>query len=221
MADKPTSSVNVRRIITNEECQAMIQKSLRTPMVRFLRQQLEKAGCPIGDNFFRAVYCHQKMQGAYISGEGVTVCTNYIRIQDEVNQVVTHELIHAYDDCRAANLEWTSCAHHACSEVPIIQFVLNGIKCDVFLFLILPQSIFLDVHVKQIRAAHLSGDCHYKRELLRGFTKFGGQGKECIRRRVMQSLATNPDCAGTAAKDTIEAVWDKCYNDKQPFDREP
>ncbi|CAL0299145.1 unnamed protein product [Lupinus luteus] len=188
MSNKPASSVNVRRIITDEECQAMIQKSLRTPMVRFLRQQLEKAGCPIGDNFFRAVYCHQKMQGAYISGEGVTVCTNYIRIQDEVNQVVTHELIHAYDDCRASNLEWTSCAHHACSE---------------------------------IRAAHLSGDCHYKRELLRGFTKFGGQGKECIRRRVMQSLATNPDCAGTAAKDTIEAVWEKCYNDKQPFDREP
>jgi hypothetical protein len=28
--------------------------------------------------------------------------------------------------------------------------------------------------VKQIRAGHLSGDCHYKRELLRGFMKIRG-----------------------------------------------
>lgn len=30
------------------------------------------------------------------------------------------------------------------------------------------------IYVKQIRAGHLSGDCHYKRELLRGFTKIRG-----------------------------------------------
>lgn len=45
------------------------------------------------------------------------VCSNQVNIQDEVNQVVIHELIHAYDDCRAANLDWANCAHHACSEV--------------------------------------------------------------------------------------------------------
>jgi inner membrane protease ATP23 len=38
-------------------------------------------------------------------------------MQDEVNQVIIHELIHAFDDCRSANLDWTDCAHHACSEV--------------------------------------------------------------------------------------------------------
>ena len=51
----------------------------------------------------------------------ITVCSNYLTIQDEVNQVVIHELIHAYDECRAKNLDWTNCAHHACSEV--ITFV--------------------------------------------------------------------------------------------------
>lgn len=45
------------------------------------------------------------------------VCSNHMNIQDEVNQVVIHELIHAYDDCRAGNLDWANCAHHACSEV--------------------------------------------------------------------------------------------------------
>lgn len=48
------------------------------------------------------------------------VCSNHMNLQDDVNQVVIHELIHAYDDCRAANLDWANCAHHACSEVVVI-----------------------------------------------------------------------------------------------------
>jgi inner membrane protease ATP23 len=118
----------------------------------------------------------------------ITVCSNYLTIQDEVNQVVIHELIHAYDECRAKNLDWTNCAHHACSE---------------------------------IRAGHLSGDCHFKRELLRGFIKLRGHEQECIKRRVLKSLRGNPYCSEVAAKDAMEAVWDTCYNDTKPFDRAP
>jgi len=36
--------------------------------------------------------------------------------QDQITQVLIHELIHAYDDCVAKNLDWKNCAHHACSE---------------------------------------------------------------------------------------------------------
>ncbi|TKY46473.1 Mitochondrial inner membrane protease ATP23 [Spatholobus suberectus] len=173
---------------TEEECQAMIHKSFRTPMVRFLRERLEKAGCAVGDNFFKAVTCNDEIAGAYVRGEGVKVCSNYIRIQDDVNLVVIRELIHAFDDCRAANLDFHDCTHHACAE---------------------------------IRAGHLSGDCHYKRELLRGFMKLRGHEQECVRRKVMKSLSANPNCFGLAAKDSMEAVWDVCYNDTQPFDRAP
>ncbi|KAL7604938.1 mitochondrial inner membrane protease ATP23 [Lactuca sativa] len=174
--------------MTVEECETMIQRSLRTPSVKFLREHLEKSGCNIASNFIKAVNCDQKMSGGYVRGEGIVVCSNYMNIQDEVNQVVIHELIHAYDDCRAANLDWTNCAHHACSE---------------------------------IRAGHLSGDCHYKRELLRGFVKIRGHEQECVRRRVMKSLANNPYCSEAAAKDAMEAVWETCYNDTKPFDRAP
>ena len=68
----------------------------------------------------------------------VRVCSNYLKIQDEVNQVVIHELIHAFDDCRAANLDWTNCAHQACSEVTVLQYVLTNIKLNGFLYLISP-----------------------------------------------------------------------------------
>ncbi|KVH92826.1 mitochondrial inner membrane protease atp23 [Cynara cardunculus var. scolymus] len=174
--------------MTVAECENMIQRSLRTPMVKFLKEHLEKGGCNIASNFIKAINCDQRMSGGYVRGEGIVVCSNYMNIQDEVNQVVIHELIHAYDDCRAANLDWTNCAHHACSE---------------------------------IRAGHLSGDCHYKRELLRGFVKLRGHEQDCVRRRVMKSLANNPYCSEAAAKDAMEAVWDTCYNDTKPFDRAP
>ncbi|CAN6464344.1 unnamed protein product [Victoria cruziana] len=173
---------------TVEECQDMIRRSLRSPTVKFLREHLEKSGCHVGDGFIKAVECDKKISGGYVRGEGILVCSNHLNLQDEVDQVVIHELIHAYDDCRAANLDWTNCAHHACSE---------------------------------IRAGHLSGDCHYKREFLRGYMKIRGHEPECVRRRVLKSVLANPYCSESAAKDAMDAVWDVCYNDTKPFDRAP
>ncbi|KAF9595480.1 hypothetical protein IFM89_000398 [Coptis chinensis] len=186
MAEEATSGTN--RGKTVEQCQEMIQRSFRIPMVKFLREHLYKSGCYVGNNFIKAVNCEKEVAGGYVPGKGIIVCSNHVNIQDEVNQVVIHELIHAYDDCRATNLDWTNCAHHACSE---------------------------------IRAGHLSGDCHYKRELLRGFMKLRGQEQECVRRRVLESLKGNPNCSEAAAKDAMDAVWDVCYNDTKPFDRAP
>lgn len=53
----------------------------------------------------------------------IIVCSNHMNIQDEVNQVVIHELIHAYDQCRSANLDWSNCVHHACAEVCVLVIV--------------------------------------------------------------------------------------------------
>lgn len=173
---------------TVEECEHMIQKSLKTPMVRFLREKLGKAGCHVGDDFFHAVNC-KGAKGFYLPGNGVNVCSNQMKFQDDVNQVVIHELIHAYDDCRAADMARHDCAHQACTE---------------------------------IRAGHLSGDCHFKRELLRtGVHKLRGHGSDCVKRRAIQSVMANPLCSEIAAKDAVDAVWDICYNDTTPFDRAP
>lgn len=42
------------------------------------------------------------------------------------------------------------------------------------------HSLLSLICVKQIRAAHLSGDCHYKRELLRGYMKIRGHEQVSI-----------------------------------------
>ncbi|KAH6830514.1 Ku70-binding family protein [Perilla frutescens var. hirtella] len=174
--------------LSMNECEKMIQRSLKDPKVKFLKEQLEKSGCVIGSNFIRGYTCKQAVGGGYSRGEGVVVCCNHLLIQDQVTQVVVHELIHAYDDCRAANFNLNNCAHHACSE---------------------------------IRAAHLSGDCHYKRELFLGSLKLRGHEQECVRRRVLQSLASNPNCSELGAKYAMESVWNICYNDTKPFDKVP
>lgn len=46
---------------------------LSAPTVRFLREHLEKAGCPVGDNFFKAVNCETKTAGGYTQGQGVFI----------------------------------------------------------------------------------------------------------------------------------------------------
>ncbi|KAM3368136.1 hypothetical protein ACQJBY_016597 [Aegilops geniculata] len=175
-----------RHIMPHEECVAGVRSALKDPTVRFLRERMEKAGCTVWPMLIRAATCASA--GGYASREGIEVCCNHMEYPDQITQTITHELIHAYDDCVGKNMDWTNCAHHACSE---------------------------------IRANHLSGNCHYKRELMKGFLKIRGHEPECVKRRSLESVKNNPYCSETAAKDAIEAVWNICYNDTRPFDRAP
>ncbi|WVZ86156.1 hypothetical protein U9M48_032989 [Paspalum notatum var. saurae] len=172
--------------MSRKDCIEGISSAINHPTVRFLREEMEKAGCPVWPALIKGAIC--STAGDYRSGDGIRVCCNSVRYQDEINQVIIHELIHAYDDCVNKNMNWKNCAHHACSE---------------------------------IRANHLSGDCHYKRELLRGFMKIRGHEQDCVKRRALMSLKSNPSCSEAAAKDAVEAVWNICYNDTRPFDRAP
>ncbi|RYR25197.1 hypothetical protein Ahy_B02g058853 isoform B [Arachis hypogaea] len=137
MAQEPSSPGGSLGVKAVDEVQAMIQKSLELPKVKHLRQRMAEAGCAVKDNFFRAVVCQGRKGMAYFApGHGIFVCSNHVRFQDEVNQLIIHELIHAYDDCRAVNLHWNNCAHQACSEVPILKCFPTNIKLNGFLYLI-------------------------------------------------------------------------------------
>jgi hypothetical protein len=56
--------------------------------------------------------------------------------QDEINQVIIHEFIHAYDDCVGKNMDWKNCAHHACSEVTKIL----SVQSEALVLLFEPSS---------------------------------------------------------------------------------
>jgi inner membrane protease ATP23 len=44
------------------------------------------------------------------------MCHNTVQNYNEFENMLVHELVHAYDHCRAADLSWQNCRHHACSE---------------------------------------------------------------------------------------------------------
>ncbi|XP_068652031.1 mitochondrial inner membrane protease ATP23-like [Aristolochia californica] len=137
---------------TVEECQYMINKRLKTPTVRFLREHLEKAGCIVGKNFIKpvnwtafirlmfstvwrtpslyateTVLCcsHDIADGAMeLFGHRLLALYTFWGAMELPDGIAAgfglgHELIHAYDDCRAKNLDWSICVHHACSEVTL------------------------------------------------------------------------------------------------------
>ena len=46
----------------------------------------------------------------------VVLCENNIYSQGHMNDTLTHELVHAYDHCRA-HVDWNNLQHIACTEV--------------------------------------------------------------------------------------------------------
>mmetsp|Transcript_25175 Transcript_25175/g.70384 ORF Transcript_25175/g.70384 Transcript_25175/m.70384 type:complete len:129 (-) Transcript_25175:1053-1439(-) len=89
----------------------------RSSFVKFMVEKLKEAGCHVDKDFSKVQYCDGNVGGGFAPGTGVILCHNHISTQDEVNRTLTHELIHAYDHCRGASLDWTDCDHLACSEV--------------------------------------------------------------------------------------------------------
>eukprot|EP00878_Enallax_costatus_P008069 GHUV01008439.1.p1 GENE.GHUV01008439.1~~GHUV01008439.1.p1 ORF type:complete len:219 (+),score=30.51 GHUV01008439.1:746-1402(+) len=108
------SHVNLSR----EEVDAMVDKVLKdSPTVQYLLQSLKQGGCGVGRPFFHVTRCADDVGGGFSTDYGVILCHNRLSTYKEVELAVAHELVHAYDFCRAANLDLTNCHHHACTEI--------------------------------------------------------------------------------------------------------
>jgi inner membrane protease ATP23 len=156
---------------------------------------------------------------ARCSGQ-VVLCRDHIT-KKQIPTTLTHELIHAYDYCRAKGFDLTNCEHHACTEVSF------ALRCIVVHCRTLHTTLPLTrgFCVVQIRAANLSRDCWFMAEVNRGHVGLSsssivGQGERCVRRRATMSVALNPHCAGVA-KEAVDKVYDRCIKDTEPFDRVP
>ncbi|KAI8393529.1 metalloprotease ATP23 [Radiomyces spectabilis] len=71
----------------------------------------------------------------------------------------------------------------------------------------------------EVRAASLSGDCNWSREIQRGFYTFTKQHQACVKRRAILSVAENPNCKNMEeAERAVNSVFDSCFADTRPFD---
>ncbi|TPX35734.1 hypothetical protein SmJEL517_g01958 [Synchytrium microbalum] len=70
----------------------------------------------------------------------------------------------------------------------------------------------------EIRAASLSGECRFMREVRRGFVGFNKGHQSCVKRRATLALSHVPQCQGVLAEDAVRNVWSRCFADTAPFD---
>jgi len=70
------------------------------------------------ERHFSCEDCNGNVSGGFdASTSQIVLCQNNIRNQAHMNRVVTHELVHAFDHCRAHVNWFTDVRHLACSEV--------------------------------------------------------------------------------------------------------
>ncbi|KAM9171241.1 mitochondrial inner membrane protease ATP23 homolog [Pangshura tecta] len=118
---KPQRSFLATSLLTfNHKCQLMLKIALDTsPYAQLLLDAMKQSGCTVyKDRHFACEDCDGCVSGGFDSATSqIVLCQNNIHQQSHMNRVVTHELIHAFDHCRA-HVDWFSNVKHlACSEI--------------------------------------------------------------------------------------------------------
>ncbi|EGD73471.1 Ku70-binding protein [Salpingoeca rosetta] len=88
----------------------------KDPFVKFMLDNLKKIGCPVDvKKFFVCQQC--PVSGAFDADRNeIVLCADKLYSRDNAGTIMTHELIHAYDNCRA-KLDFRNPIHLACTEV--------------------------------------------------------------------------------------------------------
>lgn len=160
--------------------------------VKFLIESLQKGGCSVDKRFFHVAKCDTETGGGFSTTHGVILCHNRLQTYKDVELAMAHELIHAYDYCRAADLDFTNCQHHACTEIRAAN--LSG-----------------DCTVLQ----------EFLRGNMWGSAVFVGQQKRCVRRRALLSVSLNPHCQQGRAEKAVNDMMPQCFKDYEPFLQQP
>ncbi|KAJ8245473.1 hypothetical protein GJAV_G00271120 [Gymnothorax javanicus] len=104
----------------NKKCQIMLHFALETsPYAKLLLGAMKHSGCTVyKDRHFSCEDCDGIVSGGFdATSSQIVLCQNNIHQQSHMNRVVTHELIHAFDHCRA-HVDWfNNVKHLACSEI--------------------------------------------------------------------------------------------------------
>ncbi|XP_005733140.1 mitochondrial inner membrane protease ATP23 homolog [Pundamilia nyererei] len=104
----------------NYKCRVMLQFAVETsPYAKLLLSAMKSSGCKVfKDRHFSCEDCDGTVSGGFDAASSqIVLCQNNIHQQHHMNRVVTHELIHAFDHCRA-HVDWfNNFRHLACSEI--------------------------------------------------------------------------------------------------------
>jgi hypothetical protein len=104
------------------QCEQMKDKALQTRRVQFLFENLARIGAlvPEPEKFVQCVPCDIPISAAVLHDQednmGLVLCQNKKLVQQDINVVIAHELVHVYDLARA-EITPNNCDQLACMEV--------------------------------------------------------------------------------------------------------
>ncbi|CDK27749.1 unnamed protein product [Kuraishia capsulata CBS 1993] len=87
-----------------------------SPSVVFMLDQIKKLGSKLDSKDIICDECDDLRGGGYHPDMGILLCQNRILDKWHLGDVLSHELVHAYDD-RKFKVDWLNLKHHACSEI--------------------------------------------------------------------------------------------------------
>ncbi|KAG9490247.1 hypothetical protein GDO78_005897 [Eleutherodactylus coqui] len=114
-------------------CNARVKIALETsPHVRLLLDAMSRAGCTAyRDRHFACEECAGEAGGGFDTATSqIVMCQNKINDQKIMNQMLTHELIHAYDHCRAQVDFLGNIQHLACTETCVRDRAVRSIMAS-------------------------------------------------------------------------------------------
>ncbi|PWN90041.1 hypothetical protein FA10DRAFT_259954 [Acaromyces ingoldii] len=175
-----------------------------SPMIRFMTKHLNLVSCdplaapmPTGETGSEQATspivfetCHPKMAGGFAPGEP---------------QSQSHILICTNRIMSKKHLEHTL-SHEMVHWFDHCRFLVDW-------------NDLRHLACSEIRAASLSGDCSWGREVTRREYAFTKQHQACARRRAILSVQAHPNCKDHAeAERAVDEVWTGCFADTRPFD---
>ncbi|KAK3579056.1 hypothetical protein CHS0354_029914 [Potamilus streckersoni] len=161
----------------------------KDPRIKLLMGALKSRGCPIDlGRHVSCEPCNFNVNGGYDPVKNqVVVCKNMSKTKNACCNVMAHELLHAFDACRA-KVDFSDLQHLACTE---------------------------------IRAANLN-HCYFLSAWETGIAypwNFKEKHRECVKNKAILSVILVRNLPAVKAREIVDKVFDKCYQDLEPFGR--
>jgi mitochondrial inner membrane protease ATP23 len=93
-----------------------------SPIIRYMTDNIRRLGGEMNSSNVRFRTCKQGMLGGFDHKYGIMLCANYVEKRSMLEDVMAHEMVHAYDHLRFTYDE-KDLRHVACSEVWLGTFM--------------------------------------------------------------------------------------------------
>lgn len=87
-----------------------------SPIITFIQDKIKRVNGNLGRESIKCVPCEDMRSGAFHPELGIILCQNRLLGRSHTEDTLSHEMIHAYDQCRF-QVDWSNLRHHACAEV--------------------------------------------------------------------------------------------------------